>query len=162
SAVYIGQLSLMLEGELDISAFRQAWQEAVNRHAVLRSTFAWENLPEPLQVVHRNVQPPLVEVDLRELCTTDQERAMEALIESDRGRGFELCRAPLIRLALIRLKEDLHQFIWTHHHLLLDGWSMSLLLTEVFRRYEAARRNRPAQLPSARPYRDYIAWLGRQ
>jgi amino acid adenylation domain-containing protein/non-ribosomal peptide synthase protein (TIGR01720 family) len=162
SGMYIGQLGLTITGYLDRAALGQAWQEAMNRHAVLRSTVAWENLNAPIQIVHAGVRLPIVEEDLRGLSATEQRERITSFIEADRSLGFDLFSAPLMRLALIRLGEDLHQFIWSHHHLLLDGWSLSLLLTEVFQSYESIRQNRPAQLLHARPYRDYIAWLGRQ
>ena len=92
----------------------------------------------------------------------EQQQRVKAITGSGRGLGFDLSKPPLMRLMLIRLAEGLSQFVWSHHHILLDGWSMSLLLTEVFQMYEAFRRHRPAQVLPVRPYRDYIAWLGRQ
>jgi non-ribosomal peptide synthetase component F len=67
-----------------------------------------------------------------------------------------------MRLTLVRLDALTHHFIWSHHHLLLDGWSVPLLLKEVFTAYEAARLNQPLSLPVPRPYRDYILWLKQQ
>src|SRR5688500_17354058 len=63
-----------------------------------------------------------------------------------------------MRLKLVRLSDDVHRLIWTHHHLLLDGWSIALLLKEVFEDYESSDERRPA----VREYRDYIAWLRQQ
>jgi amino acid adenylation domain-containing protein len=60
------------------------------------------------------------------------------------------------------LKEDTHHFTWSFHHLLLDGWSVSAVLGQVFASYEAARQGQPLRLPPSRPYRDYIAWLQQQ
>ncbi|HVG20470.1 MAG TPA: amino acid adenylation domain-containing protein, partial [Blastocatellia bacterium] len=162
SAVYIGQLSLTLKGGLDRPALEQAWRQVVDRHPALRSTFAWENLEEPLQIVHKDVRLAFVEQDWRALSVAGQAARLESFLESDRRLGIELTAPPLMRLALIRLAEDSHQLVWTHHHLLLDGWSLSLSLEEVFRLYEAIVRKRPLRLERTRPYRDYIAWLGQQ
>ena len=83
-------------------------------------------------------------------------------MQSDRDRGFELSQAPLMRLALIRLADDTYQFVRSHHHILLDGWSWSLLWKEVHAFYQAFSQNRDLNLEQPRPYREYIAWLQEQ
>ncbi|HEX8087809.1 MAG TPA: amino acid adenylation domain-containing protein, partial [Blastocatellia bacterium] len=162
TAMYVGQLNMTLKGDLDKSALERAWRQVVNRHTALRSTFAWENLDEPLQIVRKDIRLSLVEQDWRGMPAAEQAARLESFLESDRRLGFELTAPPLMRQALIRLTEDSYQFVWTHHHLLLDGWSMSLLLEEVFPLYEAFVRARPLRLERSRPYRDYIAWLDQQ
>ena len=159
---YLRQLSYVLHGELNVSAFGRAWRRVVSRHAVLRTSFYWENLEQPLQVVQREVELPLAQQDWRELPAAEQETRLEAFLEAERERGFELAEAPLMRLALVRLAEDAYQFVWSYHHLLLDGWSRSLLLKEVFTFYEAFSEGRDVQPELGRPYIDYIAWLQQQ
>ena len=83
-------------------------------------------------------------------------------IDSARSGGFDLERAPLMRLTLIRTGESSYQFIWTHHHLLLDGWSIAVVLKEVFAHYEAKLSGQPLRLPPARPFSDYVAWLSQR
>ena len=83
-------------------------------------------------------------------------------MRADRAQGFDLTRAPLLRLHLIRLSEQTFHFIWSFHHVLLDGWSVSQLLSQVFACYHANRQDRSISLPASRPYRDYIAWLQQQ
>src|SRR5262249_35222236 len=73
-----------------------------------------------------------------------------------------LSKAPLMRLTLLRLGEETYQFIWTWHHLLMDGWSSSLVTQEVFAFYKAFCAGRELTLPESRPYRDYIVWLHKQ
>ncbi|MDT5271750.1 MAG: hypothetical protein QOH49_3936, partial [Acidobacteriota bacterium] len=92
----------------------------------------------------------------------EQQTRLRLFLEEDRARGFDLARAPLMRMTLIRLGETAYQFTWTHHHLLLDGWSGAILLKEVFAYYETALNGEELQLEPARPYRDYIQWLQRQ
>ena len=88
---------------------------------------------------------------------------LAAWLAADRARGFDLARPPLLRAALLRTGEDRHRFVWSFHHLLIDGWCLSLLFREVFALYQAAVAGGDAA-PAApvRPYRDYIAWLARQ
>jgi len=89
----------------------------------------------------------------------EQEERLENFLRADWDRGFEFSRAPLMRLGLIRRREDSYYFVWSNHHILLDGWCRQLILQEVFAFYEAGSEGRELQLKQARPYRDYIAWL---
>jgi len=162
TAVYFEQLSCELQGDLDVAAFAQAWRRAVARHSILRTAFVWEEMERPLQVVYRHVELPVEEFDWRGRTPAEQRRDLAAFLTEDRRRGFDLSRAPLMRLALIRLADGARQLVWSHHHLLLDGWSMSQLLREVFGGYAAFSQGREPRLTPARPYRDFIAWLQEQ
>ncbi|HEX2271309.1 MAG TPA: condensation domain-containing protein, partial [Pyrinomonadaceae bacterium] len=154
-------MSFALEGKLDVEAFTEAWRRAVARHAVLRSSFTWENLEEPLQTVHRRVGVPFEQLDWRKLSEVEHEQRLSALLENERRRGFELSVAPLMRLKLVQLGDESYRLIWTHHHLLLDGWSIAILLREIFIDYEKLKHGID-EPPPAREYRDYIAWLRQQ
>jgi amino acid adenylation domain-containing protein/non-ribosomal peptide synthase protein (TIGR01720 family) len=160
--VYLGQFSCALEGDLDAGALGIAWQQTLDRHDVLRASFTWENLDEPLQLIHKGVCVPLEQHDWRGLPDHEQGERWEAFVTQERQRGFNLLTPPLMRLAFVRLGSDSYRFVWTHHHLLLDGWSGALLLREVFNTYEALRRGEQVRFEPRRPFRDYIAWLDRQ
>ncbi|BAY48984.1 peptide synthetase [Scytonema sp. HK-05] len=162
SGVYVQQISFELHGKLNIAAFAQAWERVVTRHPVLRTAFVWENLEKPLQVVGRQVTLPWENQDWQGVPTDEQQQRLEALLQKDRQRGFELTRAPLMRLLLIQLQEISYYFIWSHHHLLFDGWSLSIIFKEVIAYYQAFCQDENLVLAQPRPYRDYIAWLQQQ
>ncbi len=167
SGVYCEQLTCTLRGALHTAAFEQAWQQVMQRHAVLRTSFVWRNVERPMQVVQRQVSLPLEKLDWRGLTPAEQRERFDAYLQADRRRGFDLAKPPLVRMALMRIAEDAHYLAWSHHHALMDGWSLPLLLQEVFTLYEHLRRTEGAQaalppLPPVRPYRDYIAWLQAQ
>ena len=162
SGAYFEQVTCTVQGALDVVAFRHAWQTLVDRHAILRTGFIWEGLGEPVQVVHRQVSLPWEEQDWRGLPSTRQQDLLASFSREDRSRGFALDEAPLMRVALLRVTDDAWRLLWSHHHLLLDGWSLPLLLKEVLISYEAHRQGRPAPLERHRPYRDFIAWVQRQ
>ncbi|MEW6496759.1 MAG: amino acid adenylation domain-containing protein, partial [Cyanobacteriota bacterium] len=162
SGVYIEQLSWSHYGFFDVSAFKQAWQKVVARHSVLRTSFYWKDLDQPYQVVYQQVELPWEQQDWRELSTQEQEEKLETFLKVDRIRGFDLSQPPLMRLTLIQMTENTYQVIWSSHHLILDGWSASLLFKEVFAFYEASCQKRDLYLEQPRPYRDYIAWLLQQ
>ncbi len=140
-------------------ALEQAWQQVVQQHAILRSSFVWETLDRPLQAVHRQVELNLQQHDWRALSPDAQQEALAEWLKEDRRRGFALDEAPLMRLVLVRELDEQYRVIWSYHHLLLDGWSMQLLLKEVFTSYQVFSRGEVLRPASIRQYRDYIAWL---
>lgn len=162
SGVYFEQYVCTLSGSMDLVAFQQAWKIVVERHAVLRTAFIWEGLDEPLQVVRQTVELPFTHEDWRGLSETKQHNRLEAYIQKDRTRGFDPAKAPLLRLALFQVAADVHQFVWSFHHLQLDGWSTGLLLEEVFDSYETLHCGALPTSRSPRPFKDYVGWLKQQ
>jgi amino acid adenylation domain-containing protein/non-ribosomal peptide synthase protein (TIGR01720 family) len=162
SGVYVTQLSCEVRGGVEVDAFERAWQEVVNQHAILRTWIAWEGLTEPLQVVQRRVKLKIERDDWRRLDRDEQQQCLERYLKERRRSACNFGEAPLMHLALISTGERTSQFIWTHHHLLLDGWSRAAVLEEVFACYQEKTRGGEARLKARRPYRDYIAWLRQQ
>ena len=162
SGVYFVQLQCSLMGHFDIVAFENAWRQVVARHAALRTSFHWENLEKPLQVVHQEVKLPLRQQDWRGIAPAEQQKRLETLLESDRHKGFDLSQPPLLRLSLIQLTDYSYQFVWSKHHLILDGWSTALVLKEFSELYEALSHNQDKSLVPSRSYGEYIGWVQQQ
>ena len=156
------QASGVLRGDLNEGAFRRAWQQIVDRHPTLRTSFHWEDLDEPLQVVHQSLTLPWVQKDWRGMLPAEQQERFESFLQADKEQGFNLSEAPLTRLALMQVTEDSYHFVWSFHHVVMDGWSLSLLLKEILAFYDAYCQDRELHLERPRPYGDYIAWLRRQ
>jgi len=153
-SAYVNQLIVDLAGPLDPQAFEQAWHWTARRHGALRTTFAWKHGKAPVQIVHRRA--PL---DWRVEPATD----LDAFLERDRAQGFQLEKAPPLRMTLIRQGEDRHTLVLTHHHLIVEGWSWSILSREAFDAYRALQRGeQPEQAAVSPTFRDFVAWLGRQ
>jgi amino acid adenylation domain-containing protein/non-ribosomal peptide synthase protein (TIGR01720 family) len=164
SDLYLEQLHGELHGDVDAAAFERAWQEVIARHAIFRTAFVWEGTGEPLQRVERKAAFRVDTRDWRGLSEVEQNERLMDYLRDDRRRGFALDRAPLMRVALFRLAGARWHWIWTHHHVLLDGWCLALVVREVLRCYEAFTKgaSAPALPPASRPYREYIEWLARQ
>ncbi|MBD1924288.1 amino acid adenylation domain-containing protein [Microcoleus sp. FACHB-831] len=162
SGVYFEQLSCTIQGNLNVEFFQRAWQQVIDRHPILRTCFIWEGIKEPVQAVQRQVKLPWQQYDWQEIPTTEQQQKLEFFLQADREQGFDLKQTPPMRLTLIRLSKDSYRFIWSHHHILLDGWSNPILLKEIFDYYSAFCQGEELSLPRPRPYRDYIAWLHQQ
>jgi amino acid adenylation domain-containing protein/non-ribosomal peptide synthase protein (TIGR01720 family) len=159
SGVYFEQLHCQLQGEVSLVAVRQAWQTLVDRHSILRTAIVTKGQTEPVQVVFRHLTFNIAEEDWRGLSDDAQEEYLNQFLEADKHKGFVLNRPPLMRVTLIRLREDIWHLVWSHHHIILDGWSWPILLKEFLMLHKAAKENVAISLPRVRPYADFIAWL---
>lgn len=158
SDVYVEQLSCRLRGALDLPAFRAAWGEMLSRHATLRTAFAWRGMAEPLQVVGPSLRLPLEILNRRGLSEEEQQGELRQLRAAERRLSFDLTRAPLMRLKLVEFAGNDNHLVWTWHHIILDAWSVPVIVEEFFAAYAAYREGRAPTLAPVRPYRDFIAW----
>ena len=138
--VYTVQISIDIAAEVDANRMRVAAQALLARHANLRAAIVHEELAQPVQVIARDVAVPW-----------NEEAALE---------NFNLAQAPLLRFSLVRIADEHYRLVFTNHHILLDGWSMPILLGELFALYENG--GDATALPRVQPYADYLAWLARQ
>ncbi|QHY99221.1 Surfactin synthase subunit 2 [Streptomyces sp. S4.7] len=158
--IYVAQWELRLEGELDDETLRSAYTALVNRHAALRAAVVTRADGEPVQVILKHVEPSWRVVDLTGVPEDRQPAKVRALADADRELPFALDKPPLLRCSLLRLRLGEHRLILTAHHIVVDGWSASILLPELFQIY--AEGGTAAGLPRASAYRDYAAWLAAQ
>jgi len=157
--VYFDQYVSTLAGPLDVAAWRQAWSRVLERHPALRTQFLWERREQPLQVVRRDAVLPWQEHDWSHLPEAEREERFAAFLREDHDLGLDLAKPPLMRVAVIRFGQDVHKFVWSFHHMVVDGWSMGLVLADAFTFYSALRDGREVRVAPPRPFRDYITWL---
>ncbi|MCW5787556.1 MAG: amino acid adenylation domain-containing protein [Nitrospira sp.] len=159
SGVYVEQMSWRMQGPLDPLLFREAWQRILDRHPVLRTRLLWREVSSPIQIVLPNVRLPWAELDWRDCPPDEQDRRFNRLVEEDRRTDFDFERPPLMRLVLIRLGQESFAVLWTHHHILMDGWCLPILLQEVLSTYQASQRGEQLRIEPVVPYRHHIARL---
>ncbi|MBN1481964.1 amino acid adenylation domain-containing protein [candidate division KSB1 bacterium] len=162
SGTYIEQIYCDFVGPLNVEAFQRAWQAIIKRNPILRTAFVWEGVDEPVQVVFDHVDFEITQQDWRMKSRKQQAAKLRRFLAAERKKGFELSQAPLMRIALFQTTQTTTKFVWTHHHLLLDGWSQPLLIQEFFSLYEACDKGRPIDFPERPPFRHYIEWLQEQ
>lgn len=151
--------NLMLEGELNLSAFEEAFQRIIRQHESLRTTFVMI-AGELRQKVHRDIAFRVNLIDLR--GHPNSEEKARALVREDTLKPFDLEKGPLIRVSLLRLTETRYVLLFMLHHIIADGWSLSLLTRQFSRLYSVLCQGEPAALPELRlQYRDYACWLNR-
>src|SRR5215218_5903683 len=160
--VYFEQFNMPFGAGFDPGAFERVWRELVDRNPVLRTSFVWEGLEEPVQIVHKRVELPYEVLDWRALPEEEKEERLQLHAAEERRRGFDLARPPLLRFSVVRLRDDSYRVICSYHHLTLDGWSVGLLNQEVPALYQAAVAGKPLRARQRRPFRDYAAWLRQQ
>ncbi|WP_118135838.1 condensation domain-containing protein [Oceanicella sp. SM1341] len=154
AGLYMPQVALELEGAGDGTALRAAWEAALARHPVLRSSMHWEERDTPFQVVRHSAPLPWEVLDWR---GEDGPERLDTLLAANRAMPFDLRRPPLIALQFIRRDAGRATLVLRYHHMVLDGWSAGLLLGEVLGATGGAPQ--PTAPP---PYSDYIGWLRRQ
>ncbi|MGB8645080.1 MAG: amino acid adenylation domain-containing protein [Anaerolineae bacterium] len=159
SGVDIEQIIGALAHPVDAEALDRAWQRVIAFYPVLRTAFRWRGLDQPVQEVHAQAGCPLERMDWRALSAAEQQTRLDELIGTDRLRGFDLGRLPLMRLVLVQFGEADYRLIWTFHHILMDGRSFAPVLTQVFDLYDAFHIGRDLELAPSRPFGDYIEWL---
>ncbi|MBH0778022.1 amino acid adenylation domain-containing protein [Nocardia bovistercoris] len=152
---YTVRTMIEFSGEIDAARLRRAAQAVVDRHDILRVAFA-ETTSGPCQIVSRHAEVRFREVDLTAETGTD----LAAVAEADAADGFDLSAPPLLRFTLIRTGQGAFALNITNHHVILDGWSMPLLLRDLLEYYGS-----PSRIGVGEPaptYRDYLTWLARQ
>ncbi|MDT8913027.1 non-ribosomal peptide synthase/polyketide synthase [Amycolatopsis sp. PS_44_ISF1] len=159
---YVDQARMLLDGVREPAAFATAWQQVADRTPVLRTHLRWEGVAEPLQVVRRRVVLPIAHADLRGLSEVEQQAELDRLSAEDAAAGLALDVAPLTRFTIAVLGPGRVLLMWTSHHLVLDGWSLAQLFTEVCEQYAAITEHRSPRVAAHRPFRDYLGWLAGQ
>ncbi|WP_344582136.1 amino acid adenylation domain-containing protein [Streptomyces lunalinharesii] len=167
--VYTVQAAFELHGDVCPARLRAACAATLARHPVLRTGFRVRANGQPVQLVRRTVTTPWTEHDLAGEPAETRRARLLAFMEEDRLRRFDMAAPPLMRFALIRLTEERHVLVLTYHHILLDGWSLPLVLKDLCALYGRPGLDdpkdtaaAPAGLGPMAPFDDFLRWLGRQ
>ena len=160
--IYFTHFGVALDGVTDPAVLTQAWQRVVDRTPILRTAITGSETGEPVQVVHRHAPVPVAHHDWRGSSESEQRRARQQLWDDCSRATIDLARPPLLRLHVARLSDTSVYLLCSSHHILLDGWSFTDVLTEVYAEHAALTGGAPVDPKPRRPYRDYVQWLARQ
>ncbi|MFG3200392.1 condensation domain-containing protein, partial [Streptomyces sp. NPDC048208] len=158
--VYTAQVALELSGVVSAEGLKRACGVLLERHANLRTGFRSVKSGSAVQAVFREVELEWRDVDLKGLPAGERDAVLSGLLREEREKRFDLARPPLIRFLLVRLTDDRYSFVVSNHHIVLDGWSMPLLVQELFVLY--GNGGDVSVLPRVTPYKDYLSWLAGQ
>jgi hypothetical protein len=158
SAFYNLPVAHQIDGPLDASLLEKSVNEIVRRHETLRTTFVDEG-GTPMQVIAPRLTLPLPIVDLRDVPELERAEAIERWRTAEAERPFDLSQGPLLRITLLRLRNDQHILLRTMHHIIADGWSIGVFTGELADIYAASAAGEPHTLPPlAIQYADYAQW----
>jgi amino acid adenylation domain-containing protein/non-ribosomal peptide synthase protein (TIGR01720 family) len=161
TSAHFVQISYRVQGEVDVALIKESLDILVKRHHILRTAFIYEGLDRPLQLVLKERNVEFIYKDLLDMISTTREKDLfiKRFEEKDRQRKFDLSKDPLLRAAVIRVNDNDYRFIWSFHHVLMDGWCGGIVNSEFFENYIRLRENNRTPLPGVTPYRTYIRWL---
>lgn len=160
SEAYFEQMTFCLEGPVDRLALEAAWRDLVARHAALRSVFVQaEGSDETLQVVFHEQKTALAYASLIDQTAAEQTAHVAAFQRADRAALFSLEYGPLMRVQMFQLEQERLQLVWSHHHILMDGWCVGILYEDLMRCYAARLKGLEPKLEAAADYRVYLRWL---
>ncbi|MDB5370317.1 MAG: nonribosomal peptide synthase subunit, partial [Roseomonas sp.] len=162
SSAYVEQLSFRMDPAPRRAHFTEVWETLFRRHDILRTLFVHESAERALQAVLKDAPPRLRFEDLSALPPTGQAARLLAWKDADRLAGFQLTVAPPVRIACFDLGGGIAEIVFTHHHILLDGWCLGILQEEFLTALQAIEAGRPVALPPTTPFSRYIEWLGQR
>ncbi|TYS39066.1 AMP-binding protein, partial [Bacillus pumilus] len=162
SLPYINQTSFLIKGPLKLAYFRKSWGYIVDRYEIFHTMFLWEEIDNPLQVVLKSTKFNVNFQDWTSYSIDEQKEKLKTFLKADRRRKFSLEEAPLMRVTVLQLSIDEFRVVWTHHHLILDGWGASIVINELFKVYENMVKGRDWVLTQSPPYKNYIRWIRQQ
>ncbi len=154
---YACQMCWDIDCALDTVLLQASWNQLIQRHSVLRTIFCWENIADVQQIVLNKAPIKWIEHDWQSLTVAEQKNSLIELFKRDKKTGFYFDDAPLMRINLVKLNPNKYKLLWTFHHILLDGWSVARLITELRQLYA----NQPSSSPLL-PFRNFISWLAQQ
>ncbi|QJB38093.1 amino acid adenylation domain-containing protein [Chitinophaga oryzae] len=162
SRAYFTQTSFHIKGKLDVALLGRSFQEIIDRYDVLRALFVQPDMTAPRQIVLKQQEAKVCYEDLRTTTGPDnQDAVIRSLLEKDKEQLFDLGKGNLLRVSLARLAEEEYYLIWSHHHILMDGWCLSVIIEEFLAIYHGLLAGKPARLPEVAPYQRYIKYLER-
>ncbi|XLS27833.1 amino acid adenylation domain-containing protein [Flavobacteriaceae bacterium M23B6Z8] len=162
SHAYFTQLCYSTKGQLDLDIFSDSLDILSKRHDVFRTAFVYGKTEKPIQVVLKNRKINLTIKETGDLTEEAYTDFLKEYRDADIERGFDLINDPLIRLTVCKRGEDLHDFIWSYHHILLDGWCHTILIEELGHIYKALFNKEEITLPAPVSFDKFVNWLGKK
>lgn len=155
-------LIYLIDGELNLDVFKTAWERVIKSQTILRTSFVWDNLPQPFQVIRHDVE---VDIEFRDWTGKDEDMVIKSIEEenyTNQSKLIDLTKSPLLNLKLIKLSSNKHYFVFGFHHIILDGWSVGLVMEEFKKNYKLLSESRELPIPFEYSYKNYVEWLNNQ
>ncbi len=158
-STYVEQMTVKISGSINSELLEKSFQKLVDRHDALRTIFVSDVGKEPLQIVLKEWQVHLITKSYLRCLEDEKATKLEQDRLEDRNNGFRISKEPLIRLSVFQTHQDQYILMLTCHHIILDGWSVSILFEELFEGYLAELEHRAPVFKQTESYQTYIKWL---
>ncbi|MCJ2174124.1 non-ribosomal peptide synthetase [Bacillus amyloliquefaciens] len=162
SRAYFEQAVFTISGQLDRERFQKSIDAVFERYDIFRTTFIHKNVAKPRQVVLKN-RPSRVQFhDISHLDEKAQDKYADRFRKEDKDKGFDLQSDPLMRVSILKKAPERYVCIWSHHHIVMDGWCFGIVMKEFLMIYQSLGDGRLPSLEPVQPYGKYIKWLMKQ
>ena len=153
---YMIQFGIKITGKLNVDLFRKAWDIIISERDIFQARFVWSNVQHPVHIIQQEISLNWNYYDWNKLNKNNYKVAL--LLEEDRKNGFDLSKPCVMRFNIIKINHNEHLFFWTKHHVIIDGWSVSIIFSDLFNIYKKLLFNQLNK--SIRPsFQSYINWI---
>ncbi|MCX2761529.1 amino acid adenylation domain-containing protein, partial [Aquimarina muelleri] len=159
SNAYTVQLAIDFISGVDAQVMKSSWEYVFKNHSILRTAFFHKEFSIPVQRVYEDVVLPFRELDYSTYSPSEQAIKLNTFLISDRAAGFTFDEVPLLRITLIKTGEKSYKMVFTNHHILMDGWSLSIVLGEFLQAYEAFYKGEIPPQKITDTYEDYVKYI---
>lgn len=162
SSAYFQQMTFRINQKINIDTVKSSIQEIFNRHDILRTVFNHQKVDFPLQIVLKVCEPEIHYEDITSFEDLKQKKYIKDYVSEDKSKLFNLNKDILMRIAVFKTGEESYDFVWSFHHILMDGWCAGIIISEFFKIYNIILKGNYYDLPVVNQYRSYISWLEKQ
>ena len=159
SSAYTEQTDILIEGIFQPEIFKKSWLLITQKYDAFRSIFITKKADKPLQVIMKELEFDFRIENISQMSAAEKGFHLNQFREKDIKLGFDLSKGPLFRLTIFELGANQYQVIWTFHHIILDGWSLGIILNDLFAFYKDLLNKRAIDREDAPLYNQYIQWL---
>ncbi|MBP2633741.1 MAG: bacillaene synthesis, partial [Firmicutes bacterium] len=162
SRSYFQQITVTLDGDIDIGVFEESFNNVIKKYDVLKTMFIYKNVKEPVQLVLKDRKAKIYFEDISKIDDNEKIEYIATFMQKDKERGFNLSKDILIRMAIFKNDEKIHKLILSSQHIIMDGWSLGLVLNAIFENYIKLQNKQPLNMYETAHYSDFIKWLEQQ
>ncbi len=160
--MYFEQIAITLSGQIDLDLFQKSFNAVIKEYDVLRTMFIYKNVKKPVQLVLKDRKTDIRFEDISTKAGLEKTEYIEKFKKQDMEKGFDLSRDILIRMSIIKTDERSCEIIVSFHHIIMDGWSLGVIIKDILANYELLKDKKELKIIDAKPYSDFIKWIENQ
>ncbi len=159
---YVVQSLFSISGDFRVDLFEESFNIILKKYDIFRTHYIFNGLRKPKQVVLENFKLKIDYRDISNLESKNHQAILDDFVKFDRERNFDLEKDTLMRVAVFKLDENKYKVIWTFHHIVLDGWCLQIVFSDILENYRKLKMNDPVDISNNNNFINYIKWLENQ